>query len=175
MERLSTILVCRCKTWFSVPSNSCPPEVKLAMVNEKLPLLALNASGKGRTASGAAPPNSSVAKEFLASNDLRFNYSRVDAKNSFATDEFGGAAPLAVLPFPEAFNASNGNFSLTIASLTSGGQLFEGTLNHVLQRQTNIVDSLSIQKGSHSLKFGVDFRALIPLLAPAPYRQVVTF
>lgn len=108
-------------------------------------------------------------------NDLRFNYSRVDAKNSFAADAFGGAVPLAVLPFPGTFNGSNGNFSLTIASLTSGGQLSEGALNHVLQRQANIVDSLSIQKGSHSLKFGVDFRALIPLLAPAPYRQVVTF
>jgi hypothetical protein len=108
-------------------------------------------------------------------NDLRFNYSRVNTSNSFRADAFGGAVPLDTLPFPTGFSDANGNFSLMIASLTMGGQFSQGALNHVLQRQVNVVDGLSIQKGSHSLKFGGDFRALIPLLAPAPYRQVVTF
>jgi hypothetical protein len=44
-----------------------------------------------------------------------------------------------------------------------------------LQRQLNVVDNVSVQKGSHSLKFGVDFRRLSPLLAPARYIQLANF
>jgi Carboxypeptidase regulatory-like domain/TonB dependent receptor len=108
-------------------------------------------------------------------SDLRFNYSRVSAQNWYSDDGFGGAVPLETLPFPQSFDARNGNFSLSIYSLTTGGELSQGALNCVLQRQLNLVDSLSVQKGSHSLKFGADFRTLIPLLAPVPYHQVVNF
>jgi hypothetical protein len=108
-------------------------------------------------------------------NDLRFNYSRVNAENSYSADAFGGAVPLAALPLPLPFTARNGNFSLAINSLTTGGELSAGALNHILQQQVNVVDGLSIQRGSHSLKFGADFRRLSPLLAPVPYRQVVNF
>ena len=44
-----------------------------------------------------------------------------------------------------------------------------------LQRQINFVDSLAIQKGSHTLKFGGDFRRLSPFFNPAAYPQDVFF
>ena len=37
------------------------------------------------------------------------------------------------------------------------------------------MDSVSIQKGSHSLKFGIDYRRLSPLLASAAYTQLNFF
>src|SRR5205814_1982409 len=36
-------------------------------------------------------------------------------------------------------------------------------------------DGISIQKGSHGLKFGVDFRRLTPVYEPATYLQDVAF
>jgi outer membrane receptor protein involved in Fe transport len=42
---------------------------------------------------------------------------------------------------------------------------------HTQQRQFNILDSVSLQKGSHSLKFGIDYRRLSPLYGPSSYRQ----
>ena len=108
-------------------------------------------------------------------NDFRVNYSQTNARSSFGQDGFGGATPLAALPFPEPFDTSTANLAFTITSLTEGSQLSVGALNLVVQHQWNFVDGLSLQRGQHSLKFGMDFRRLSPFLAPAPYRQVVTF
>src|SRR5262249_27575600 len=44
-----------------------------------------------------------------------------------------------------------------------------------LQRQINIIDNLSLVHGSHSFKFGVDFRRLMPLIAPRSYAQTHSF
>jgi hypothetical protein len=107
-------------------------------------------------------------------NDLRFNYSRTDASNSFSLDNFGGAVPLTSLPFPGQFTSENGQLSFNIASLQQG-QFFVGQNGRNLQRQINIVDSVSIQKGSHSLKFGVDFRRLSPLVQLNGYGQTAFF
>ncbi len=43
------------------------------------------------------------------------------------------------------------------------------------QRQVNLVDNLSVTKGSHQLKFGVDYRWLAPFSSPFSYRQFVQF
>jgi hypothetical protein len=40
-----------------------------------------------------------------------------------------------------------------------------------LQRIVNLVDSVSLQKSSHALKFGVDYRRLTPVVAPPAYTQ----
>ena len=114
------------------------------------------------------------------SDDLRFNYSRVDGSSKNLLDNFGGAIPLTSLPFPNSFTSENSLLELTIQSLGTGGQgtgsaITVGHAARNLQRQINVVDSLSMQKGSHSLKFGVDFRRLSPLFAPASYTQVPTF
>ncbi len=105
-------------------------------------------------------------------NDLRFNYSRTSASSLFHLDSFGGAVPLTSLPFPSPFTSQNG--LLTWQSFT-GPTLEVGNGGHNVMRQFNIVDSSSFQKGSHSLKFGVDFRRLSPIFNPGAYGQTALF
>jgi hypothetical protein len=111
----------------------------------------------------------------LAANDSRFNYSSTDAATSSRLDSFGGAVPLATLPFPSPFTNDNGGFDFDVFDLGTNQSLLAGANAHNQQRQINIVDSLSIQKGSHSLKFGIDYRRLSPRLAPAAYGQANYF
>ncbi len=106
-------------------------------------------------------------------NDLRFNYSRTNGSTSSFQDNFGGAVPLASLPFPSPFTSQHASFVLRVFSLK--GSLIVGHNAQNLQQQINVVDNLSAQKGSHSLKFGVDFRRLSPKTAPPLYTQAVIF
>ena len=110
-------------------------------------------------------------------NDLRFNYSHTSASSFSFLDNFGGASPLASLPFPSPFTSQNALFFFEIRSpqFLFGGQLADGPTNKNLQRQINIVDNLSVQQGSHSLKFGIDFRRLSPITTPEQYQQQVFF
>ena len=109
-----------------------------------------------------------------ASDDLRFNYSRTNASSYFSMDNFGGAVPLTALPFPNSFTSQNALFNFGIFSLQQA-QFNVGQFEKNLQRQINIVDGLSVQKGSHSLKVGVDFRRLSPVYAPRAYEQLAYF
>lgn len=104
-------------------------------------------------------------------NDLRFNYSRTDAYNSFYLDNFGGAVPFATLPFPNSFTTQNAQFAFSISSLGNYPGLIAGASAHNLQRQINLVNNLSLQRGAHALKFGIDFRRLSPPFDPAEYLQ----
>ena len=108
-------------------------------------------------------------------NDLRFNYSRVKADSSLTMDTFGGAVPLASLPIPSPFTSQDSQFLLEIVSLNIGGLLSAGRNAEQIQRQINIVDNLSVQRGSHSLKFGTDFRRLSPLTSSLSYTQLALF
>jgi hypothetical protein len=107
-------------------------------------------------------------------NDLRFNYSRVTASSYSYLDNFGGATPLSTLPFPTPFTGTNAALSLNLFALT-GSELLVGANATNRQRQFNVVESLSAQRGSHSLKFGIDFRRLSPQTTPAQYSQVAFF
>jgi hypothetical protein len=109
-------------------------------------------------------------------NDLRFNYSRVTASSAYSLDNFGGAVPLTSLPFPTGFTSQNSLFALSIinSALTASG-FGSGQAAQNLQRQINVVDNFSVQRGSHSLKFGLDLRRLSPLTAPSAYAQGVYF
>jgi hypothetical protein len=112
----------------------------------------------------------------VVANDFRFNYSSTDASSLFRSDSFGGAVPLDTLPLPSPFTAGNALFRFEVSALGSNnGTLLAGANARNQQRQFNILDSVSAQKGSHSLKFGVDYRRLSPRLAPAAYGQVSLF
>jgi hypothetical protein len=111
-----------------------------------------------------------------AGNDFRFNYSRVDASSSSHLDAFGGATPLSNLPFPDSFNASNSFLAVGFFALTGSGKILStGRIQSSLQRQVNLVDGFSVQKGGHTLKFGADFRRLSPSYDPRLYWQVAFF
>lgn len=106
----------------------------------------------------------------VATNDLRFNFSRTAASSNFNQDNFGGAVPSPSLPIPNPFTAGNSFFAFGIFPLTNG-ILSVGHQASNRQEQVNIVDNFSRQTGAHNLKFGVDFRRLAPVfggLAFAP-------
>lgn len=108
-------------------------------------------------------------------NDFRFNYTRTYADSYIFLDTFGGAVPLTSLALPSPFTLQNSSFVFDILSLGIGGSYNPGGKAPNTQRQINIVDSLSTQKGRHSLKFGVDFRRLSPIYNPLPYSQQAYF
>jgi hypothetical protein len=109
-------------------------------------------------------------------NDFRFNYSDTDASIYNRPDSFGGAIPVTALPFPNSFTTQNADFGFVISSLgPSGGGFSSGANAHNLQRQINVVDNVSLQKGAHALKFGVDFRRLSPQFDPVNYQQINFF
>ncbi|MGO9938565.1 MAG: carboxypeptidase regulatory-like domain-containing protein [Terracidiphilus sp.] len=134
----------------------------------------LNEFSPGRITTQTVTIGEEWAISPIAVNDLRFNYSRTNSASSFGLDAFGGATPPVQLPFPDAFTPKNAFFSLDILSLTNG-YLSVGKNVSNLQRQLNLVDSLTTQKGSHTLKFGVDFRRLTPLYGPRDYDQDLFF
>src|SRR6267143_437627 len=107
-------------------------------------------------------------------NDLRFNFSRVGAYSHTYLDSFGGAVPLTSLPFPAPYTSQNAIFQFSIA-LLSDGSIGQGINGRNIQRQINFVDSFSVQKSSHALKFGGDFRRLSPKIYNRSYFQDVTF
>ncbi len=108
-------------------------------------------------------------------DDLRFNYSHTSSITNAFLDNFGGAVPLASLPFPSSF-ATNPNVGFLYYVIFLGNGLRDGNQGgHNLQRQINLVDNLSVQRGSHSLKFGADFRRLSPVSDFRPYSQNAFF
>ncbi len=110
----------------------------------------------------------------IVANDFRFNYSRAEAHAHSSQDNFGGAIPLSSLPLPSPFTSNDSFFGLDIFSLQQGFMV-AGELADNLQRQINVVDNLSVQKGSHSLKVGIDFRRLSPITSPNMYSQQALF
>ena len=107
-------------------------------------------------------------------NDLRFNYSRVDGSGNFRLDNFGGATPPASFPLPSPFTTEDALFVFRIEGLPGGGYT-QGINGRFVQHQINIVDNLTIQSGTHSIKTGVDFRRLSPDAFSRSYTQDSAF
>jgi len=109
------------------------------------------------------------------SNDFRFNYSRTTASNYSRLDTLGGAVvPSDSLLLPSPFNTSNATFGFGVLGL-QGGFWQVGKTASNLQRQFNVVDNISFQRGRHSIKMGVDFRRLSPVFDPLTYNEFVGF
>ena len=108
-------------------------------------------------------------------NDLRFNYSKTDARYGYTLDSFGGGVPVtSIIPFPSGYSTQNSFYYFDVYSLQNGGYAV-GKDGHNAQRQFNLVDSFSKQKGSHALKFGADLRLLSPVFDPPAYAQQAYF
>jgi hypothetical protein len=102
-------------------------------------------------------------------NEARFNYSHSTSTYSSSIDNFGGAVPVnGSTLFPAGLTYNNGYFDFydTFGTQMS---LSSGYISGNQQTQYNVVDALSMHKGSHDLKFGFDYRRLSPLLAPKVY------
>lgn len=96
-----------------------------------------------------------------ANNDFRVNYSRGDAKNEAALDNFGGATPINL-------GAALGAGSSALAAPTME-IFFPGVGLSLLRefpgsnrlRQWNLVDTFSIVSGHHQFRLGVDYRRIV--------------
>ena len=108
-------------------------------------------------------------------NEFRFNYSRTDSGSGSYLDGFGGAVPLQTLPLPIPYTSRNAGVYLSVTSLGGTGGITAGPEVRNLQRQLNVVDNVSIEKGSHLLKFGLDLRSLFPHTDPFLYGLTVWF
>ena len=92
---------------------------------------------------------------------------------NYALDNFGGAVPLPdSLLFPPGIRPPMA-FSHFISRVP--GNTVRASTATDEQRQINLVDNLSVTKGGHQLKFGVDYRWLSPFSSPFYYRQFAQF
>ena len=97
--------------------------------------------------------------------DFRINFGDNTSTSHFTMDTFGGAVvPANDLLLHGTSPASNFSF-VTLGD--SGGDLFGGSIGTSEERQINAVDSVSYVSGSHRLKFGIDYRELLPLITAA--------
>lgn len=108
-------------------------------------------------------------------NDLRGNYSWNKGRHFHVLDDFGGAvAPPDSLLFSGFGDPETDNFFMSIGGGVSAG-LQRGTFGIDVQRQINLLDTLSVIRGNHHLKFGVDYRRLNPIFDRTGYFQQVIF
>lgn len=110
-------------------------------------------------------------------NDVRFNYSNNQGSSRLVADTFGGASspPPDTALFPTGFTSGDSRYAFQIISLGIHGTWQAGRTAANVQRQVNLVDSLSWQEGKHALKFGVDWRRLFPEQKPLQYSMQVVF
>src|SRR5215469_4259448 len=107
------------------------------------------------------------------SNELRANYSNDRIGTKYLIDSFGGAGPIADSAlFPFGYSQTTSEFQLFIAG---AGEFALGKQATVEQRQINLIDNVSLVKGSHQFKFGLDYRWLSPFSSPFVYDQFVDF
>jgi hypothetical protein len=108
-------------------------------------------------------------------NDVRFNYSRVTGTSASTLDTFGGAVvPSLSSVLPSPFAARDAAFIFGTLDLTQG-YLTDGSNATNKQQQLNLVENLSIAKGTHSIKAGIDYRRLFPNVAVHAYSQLDIF
>jgi outer membrane receptor protein involved in Fe transport len=107
------------------------------------------------------------------SNEFRANWSKSRGADFLSLDGFGGAIPSSVDQFlPASYSLKDSLFAFVILG---GGSTIAAAGKNVdnRQRQLNLIDNLSIGRGSHQLKFGVDYRRLTPVSNPNRYQQTV--
>jgi len=104
-----------------------------------------------------------------ASNDLRVNYSSNGTTDRNVIDSFGGSTPVDLVQLSgvgagatvEFYPCYDGCFNLA-----------QGKQSGV-QRQWNLVDTVSLALGRHQWKFGADYRRLAPFAIP--YNPLVVY
>lgn len=96
-------------------------------------------------------------------NEFRFNYSRVPASSRFVMDTFGGGKPITEADAQFASGLTFENADVFVSPLQlSGGALKSGIVASNVQHQYNLVDNVTKQISSHTIRLGVDYRRLSP-------------
>ncbi len=102
-------------------------------------------------------------------NDFRINFSEHDSNLVRVPATYGGAIPIdgSILT-----NGFDGVGQITVIGF--GAAVVGGDSEKHRQRSMNIVDTFTLLRGRHQLKFGVDYRRLTPTFGPQDI-QTVTF
>ena len=104
-------------------------------------------------------------------NDARFNFSRSRTKQSYYIDTFGGATvPPASSLYPSFTDGSKGYIYIEL-NASGSNTISDGLFSDNRQRQWNVVDTLSLTTGGHSIKAGVDYRRLAPISNGGSYKR----
>jgi hypothetical protein len=107
-------------------------------------------------------------------NDVRVNWSWSLAEDFITSDSLGGAVPLSIQNFiPADEDAANSTFGIQFFS-GNNTTIQAGRLAHNIQRQVNVVDTVSWQIGGHIVRVGIDYRRLTPTLDIVRYTQELT-
>lgn len=110
-------------------------------------------------------------------NETRLNWSHARGSNSYSLDNFGGAKPPPDSYFFPPFSShDDGLVQVLVARFAnSGANLRIGKDADNSQRQLNLVDNLTISKGEHQFKVGVDYRRRAPIYDAPRYTQTAIF
>jgi hypothetical protein len=106
-------------------------------------------------------------------NDLRVNYSFAAGRSFNRLDSFGGATPPAATALFPAFATPQD--AVTTIYVDGAQPLSLGKYVDNTQRQFNLVDDFALNLSGHQLKFGVDYRRLMPRNRPATYDAAFNF
>lgn len=106
-------------------------------------------------------------------NDLRINYARAAGRSFNRLDNFGGAQPPAATALFPAFATPQN--AVTTIYLDGAPPLSLGKYVDNTQQQLNVADNLTLLVAEHQLKFGIDYRRLLPRNRPAAYDAAFNF
>ncbi|HEX8844610.1 MAG TPA: TonB-dependent receptor [Pyrinomonadaceae bacterium] len=135
----------------------------------------LNNLGRAQLDTKTITFGATVSLSALTVNDLRANWSRTRGATSFALDDFGGAVPLPPsLLFPASATEQEAGFQFLLGGGTNASLVVGKNVDN-LQRQVNVVDNLSLVRGAHQLKLGLDYRRLTPVYNSLRYNQSVVY
>ncbi len=117
----------------------------------------------GITAYGIRTYTAGASSVFTSrlSNDLRLNFSSNEVTNRSVIDAIGGNTPVNLAQL----TGLDAGSSLDVLLFYGPGPSIFQFRRSGAQRQWNLVDTISLSKGRHHLKFGVDYRRLAPFEA----------
>jgi carboxypeptidase family protein len=100
-------------------------------------------------------------------NMVRLNYTTNSSVTTSTLDGFGGATPTNLLQL-QSINPQISPDALVSVSMTLGGFSTNIGQSRAIgdQKQWNIVDTVAVLSGGHSLKSGFDYRRLAPEVVP---------
>ena len=174
------------QTAYSNPSSSDSYSIRLDhTLNKKITLFGryneapstnltrtLNRLSGGRSNTRTLTLGTTFVPTSNFSNDFRFNYSQNRGRSGDSLDDFGGGVPIDVSVLTSGYSGPGPVRGTLINTGLPGVLGFGlGDAQDSYQRQINIVDNFSFLTGAHQLKFGADYRRIMPTFAPSPFSQ----